>query len=306
MKRYLIGRCLSLLFTIWVVATLTFIMTVVLPRDPARALVGPKGTPEQLAAARERLGLDDPLAVRYMRYFSRLAKLDLGYSYEYRRSVGSILLDRLPWTSLLALGALSVQIGVGIPLGLVTAARAHGLIDRLSFAITMLIIALPSFWIGLVLMYLLAFRWPLFPLGGTGGVLSIVLPSLALGLPGAAWYTRLVRDTALETLHTDFVRALRSRGLPGHVILGKHVLRVIFSPLLTMMAIDFGGFLGGAVLVESVFGWPGLGQAAYLAIRNADLPLMMATVIVGSFFVLVLNLVADLARLWIDPRVRLA
>ncbi len=289
----------------WVVATLTFALTVVIPRDPARSLVGPKGTDAQIAAVRARLGLDDPLAVRYVRYLARLARFDLGYSYQYRRETRDILLDRLPWTSILAVGAISVQITLGIFLGLVTARYANGLADRAILAVTMLIIALPTFWIGLVLLYLLAFRWPIFPLGGTDGFLAVVLPSLALGLPGAAWYARVIRDTTLETLHNDFVLSLRSRGIPSRVIMGKHVLRVVASPILTMIAIDFGGFLGGAVLIESVFGWPGIGQAAFLAMRNADIALLMATVLMGSFFVLTLNLLADLARCWVDPRVRI-
>jgi peptide/nickel transport system permease protein len=133
----------------------------------------------------------------------------------------------------------------------------------------------------------------------------VALPALALGLPGAAWYSRFVRDTALETLHGEFVRALRSRGLPPRVILGKHVLRSVISPVLTLMAIDFGVFLGGAVLIETVFGWPGLGLTAYEAMQGKDIALLMATVLFGSFFVLVLNLLADLLRVWVDPRVRL-
>jgi peptide/nickel transport system permease protein len=169
----------------------------------------------------------------------------------------------------------------------------------------MITIALPGFWIGLVLLYLLAFRWPLFPLGGADEPRAIVLPALALGLPGAAWYSRLVRDTALETLHGEFVLALRSRGLPPRIIVGKHVLRTVISPVLTLMAIDFGLFLGGAVLIESVFGWPGLGLTAYEAMQSKDIALLMATVLFGSFFVLVLNLLADVLRVWIDPRVHL-
>jgi ABC-type dipeptide/oligopeptide/nickel transport system permease component len=305
MTRYLLRRLVGILVTLWVVATITFALTVLIPRDPARSLVGPKGTDAQIAAVRARLGLDDPLAVRYVRYLAHLARFDLGYSYQYRREVRDILLDRLPWTIFLAAGAMSVQTGLGIVLGLGTARYANGLADRAILGISMFIIALPTFWIGLVLLYLLALRWPIFPLGGTGGPLAVVLPSLALGLPGAAWYARIIRDTTLETLHNDFVLSLRSRGIPGRVIMGKHVLRVVTSPILTMMAIDFGGFLGGAVLVESVFGWPGIGQAAFLAMRNSDIALLMATVLIGSFFVLVLNLLADIARFWVDPRVRI-
>jgi peptide/nickel transport system permease protein len=295
MGRYLLRRGSAILLTLLIVATITFTLTVLIPADPARTIVGPKGTPEQVAQVRQRLGLDDPLPVQYARYLGDVARFDFGYSYGYRREVRDIL----------AAAALLVQFGIGVPLGLLTAARAEGSVDRAALAWTMLTISLPGFWIGLVLLYFFAFRLPIFPLGGASEVRSVVLPALALGLPGAAWYSRLIRDTALQTLHSEFVQALRARGIPARAILGKHVLRVTISPVLTMMAIDFGVFLGGAVLVESVFAWPGLGLTAYEAMQRADVSLLMATVLLGSLFVLVLNLLADLARVWIDPRVQL-
>lgn len=306
MARYLLRRGGAILLTLLIVATITFTLTVLIPADPARTIVGPKGTPEQVAQVRQRLGLDDPLPVQYVRYLGDVARFDFGYSYGYRRDVRDILVDRLPYTAVLAAAALLVQFGIGVPLGLLTAARADGIADRLALAWTMLTISLPGFWIGLVLLYLFAFRLPIFPLGGATELRSVVLPALALGLPGAAWYSRLIHDTALQSLHSDFVRALRARGIPARSILGKHVLRVTISPVLTMMAIDFGVFLGGAVLVESVFAWPGLGLTAYEAMQRADVSLLMATVLLGSLFVLLLNLLADLARVWIDPRVHVS
>ena len=303
--RYLLRRAIGIALTLLAVATATFALTVLIPADPARTIVGPKATPEQVALVRQQLGLDDPIPVQYGRYLADLAGLDLGYSYSYGRDVRAILADRIPFTVALAAAALVVQLGIGTTVGLLTAARADGPGDRLALGWTMVTIALPGFWIGLVLLYLFAFRWPLFPLGGADEPRSVVLPALALGLPGAAWYSRLVRDTALQTLHSEFVQALRSRGLPPRVIVGKHVLRSVISPVLTLMAIDFGVFLGGAVLIETVFGWPGLGLTAYEAMQGKDIALLMATVLFGSFFVLVLNLLADLLRIWVDPRVRL-
>ena len=304
MHRYLMRRLAGIALTLLAVATVTFALTVLIPRDPARNIVGPKGTAAQLAVVRAELGLDDPLPVQYVRYLGRLVRLDFGYSYENRREVRDIMVDRVPWTALLAVGALTVQFGIGISVGLLIATRAGGMADRVAVVWTMLTISLPSFWIGLVLLYLFAFRWSIFPLGGTDGLSALVLPALALGLPGAAWYSRVVRDATLECLHADFVLSLRARGIPARTIVGKHVLRNVLSPIFTMMAIDFGVFLGGAVLVESVFSWPGLGQTAFLAMRNADVPLMMATVLFGSLFVLLFNLLADIARGWLDPRVR--
>jgi peptide/nickel transport system permease protein len=164
--RYLLRRALGIALTLLVVATVTFALTVLIPADPARTIVGPKATPEQVALVRQQLGLDDPLPVQYGRYLADLARLDLGYSYAYQREVRAILADRIPFTVALAAAALVVQLGIGVPVGLLSAARADGPGDRLALGWTMVTIALPGFWIGLVLLYLFAFRWPLFPLGG--------------------------------------------------------------------------------------------------------------------------------------------
>ena len=190
-------------------------------------------------------------------------------------------------------------------LGLATASRAGGVLDRTTLGWAVLTISLPTFWLGLILLYVFAFQLALLPLGGADSISSIVLPSITLGIAGAAWYSRVVRQAASEALGSEFVHQLRAKGLPRRTILYKHVLRTSLSPVLTMMAIDFGFFLGGAVLVESVYSWPGLGLASYQAMQTGDTPLLMGCVLVGSAFVLVLNLAADLARTMIDPRVRL-
>jgi peptide/nickel transport system permease protein len=304
-RRFVLRRVAGIVAALALVSLFTFLMTFAIPHDPARAIVGPRGTDEQLVFIRNQLGLDDPLVVQYGRYMGHLAQLDLGYSYTNRRPVLEILVERLPRTALLALAAMVVQFAIGIPVGLLAAARAGGVTDRLSLALSLLIISLPSFWLGLVLIYLLAYRWPVFPLGGADSPQAIVLPALTLGLAGAAWYVRVMRASATEFLHSDFVQALRAKGVPRRALLFKHVLRAALGPMLTMVAIDFGLFLSGAVVVESVFGWPGLGLAAFQAISTGDAPLLMGCVLVGSFFVLLLNAAADALRAFVDPRVRL-
>ena len=270
-QRFLLRRVAGIVVTLAVVATFTFSLTFLLPSDPARLIVGPKGTPEQIALVEKRLGLDDPIYVQYGRYLRDLARLDFGYSYVYERPVSDILVERIPRTALLAVAALIVEFGIGLPLGLFLAARAGGIGDRIALSWALLQISFPAFWVGLVLLYLFAFKFTIFPLGGSELPLGLVLPALTLGLPGAAWYSRIMRETTLEILHSEFVQALRAKGAPPRAILFKHALRTALSPILTMMAIDFGFFLGGAVLVESVFAWPGLGFTALQALRGGDI-----------------------------------
>ena len=304
-RRFLLRRTVGIATTLVTVATFTFLLTFVVPSDPARSVLGPRATPAQVEQAHATLGLDDPLPQQYVRYVGNLAQLDFGDSYIYKEHVSTILRERLPWTALLAGAALFIELVIGVPLGLVLAARAHGALDRAALTWTVVQVSLPTFWFGLVLLYFLAFKAPLFPLGGSGFPLPLVLPALALGLPGAAVCSRIMRDVSLDVMNSDFVRALRAKGMPPRTILFKHVLRSALSPVLTMIAMDFGVLMSGAVLVESVFAWPGLGSASYDAMANGDVPLLMASVLVLSLVVLVMNLLADIARAMLDPRIRL-
>lgn len=303
--RFIVLRALGMLLTLFAVCSFTFVLTFAVPQDPARAVVGPKGTPQQIQIVRQQLGLNDPILVQYGRYISHVATGDIGYSYAQRRPVLDILVERLPYTAALAAGAIAFQILVGLPLGLAGAARAGGVVDRVSLVGSLLVIALPGFWIGLLLLFLLAYTWPLFPLGGAASPLALVLPAITLGLPGAAWTSRIMRGEAYQFLRSDVVRGLRAKGMPPSRILLLHTLRTASGPVLTMLAIDLGYFLGGAVLIESVFSWPGIGLTSYQALSQNDVPLLMGCVIVGSVFILVLNLAADLIRVKVDPRVSL-
>lgn len=299
------ARLLGMLLTLLAVLTFTFMLTFAVPQDPARSVVGPKGTPEQLAEVREQLGLDDPIPVQYGRYLVNVVRGDLGFSYSQRRGVREIMVERIPYTALLAAGALIFQMLVGVPLGLLSAARAGGLVDRAGLVGSLLVIALPPFWVGLLMLYAFAYTWRIFPLGGSALPMGLVLPSVTLGLAGAAWTSRVMRAAAYEVLHGDGVRALRAKGLKPYAIVGRHTLRAAVSPVLTMLALDLGFLLGGAVLVESVFNWPGLGLTSYQAMQQNDVPLLMGCVVAGSVFILVLNLLADILRAKVDPRVTL-
>jgi peptide/nickel transport system permease protein len=290
--------------TLWFVVTLTFALTFAVPTDPARAIGGPKASPEQLDSIRVSLGLDDPLPVQYVRYLSGVLHLDLGYAHSQRAPVAEIVFGRLPYTALLAFSAVLFQLVVGGALGLWAAVRAGGWFDRAVFVGALVVVALPQFWVGLLLLYLFGFELGWLPLGGSALPAGLVLPALTLGLAGAAWTSRIVRATASEALESNTVLGLRSRGIAPSRIVLKHVARLAAGPVLSVLALDFGLLLGGAVLVETVFGWPGIGRTAFQALQQNDVPLLMGTVIVGSIFVLVINALLDVARSVLDPRTR--
>jgi peptide/nickel transport system permease protein len=302
--RRVAGRAGFILVTLWFVVTLTFLLTYAVPTDPARAIAGPKATAAQLDKVRLSLGLDDPMPRQYARYLAGVARFDLGQSHSQRRPVGEIVRERLPYTALLAFCAILFQLVVGGALGLWSAVRAGGLVDRTAFLVALLVVSLPQFWVGLLLLYLFGFELGWLPLGGAALPEGLVLPSLTLGLAGAAWTSRIVRATASEALVSNTVLGLRGRGIAPRRIVLKHVVRLSAGPVLSMLALDFGLLLGGAVLVESVYGWPGIGKTAYQALQQNDVPLLMGTVIIGSVFVLVINAGLDVARLALDPRTR--
>jgi len=301
----LVARRLGfMLVTLWFVVTLTFALTFAVPTDPARAILGPKATQDQLNTIRRTLGLDDPMPMQYVRYLSGVAVLDLGYSHSQRAPVSQIVFLRLPYTALLASSAILFQLVVGGALGLWAAVRAGGWLDRSVFVGALIVVALPQFWVGLLLLYFFGYELGWLPLGGSSLPDGLVLPALTLGLGGAAWTSRIVRATASEALASNTVLGLRGRGIAPRRIVLKHVVRLAAGPVLSVLALDFGLLMGGAVLVESVFGWPGIGKTAFQALQQNDVPLLMGTVIVASIFVLVINAVLDIARAYLDPRTR--
>jgi peptide/nickel transport system permease protein len=306
MGAFLLRRLLFLGLTLLLVATFTFLLTFVIPSNTAEILAGPRTGVRDLEEIRTELGLDDPILVQYGRYLANVLSLDLGYSYTHRSNVASVIAERLPWTLYLAIAAMVLSMGIGIPIGLLSAAKQDGWFDRTTLGGALLVISIPQFFLGLLLLYVFAYRIPLFPLGRAESPSAVCLPAIALGLPGAAWYSRIMRASAVDTLHSEFVRSLRAKGTPKRALLFKHAFRAAFSPVLTMTAIDFGFLLGGAVIVESVFSWPGIGLTTYQAVRAGDTALVMGCVLVGAFFVLAMNLASDLARAALDPRVRLA
>jgi peptide/nickel transport system permease protein len=305
MVRYLAGRLawalVILLGTTWI----TFAIVFMVPGDPARVMAGPRADAETLATIRKELGLDRPVLVQYGQYLARVVRGDLGRSYATRQPVATTLARRLPATMTLALAALAVAIVVGVLGALLTAPLADGWVDRAALIGSLALLSAPVFWLGMIGLYYVGFRWRLVPLGGAGGFRHLVLPALVLGIGTGAYYARLLHANLQQVLHEDYIRAARARGVGERRLLAVHTLRNAALPLITVIGLDFASLMNGVVLTETVFHWPGLGRLAFDAVLALDVPLIMGTVLLSAGLVVVTNLAVDLVYRWVDPRIRL-
>ncbi len=302
---YLLRRLIGTVGVIFLVATATFIMVFLMPGDAARMYAGPRAPEETVQRIRVLWGLDQPLPVQYVRYLGRALQGDLGESTRDKRPVLQAVFERLPATIQLALAGLFVELLVGVPLGILAATRPGSWIDQLATIIALLGISIPQFALGLVALYLFGFVIPIFPLRGYGTRLHLVLPALVLGIGGTAFYSRVLRNSILEVTGEDYVRTARAKGLSPRVVMTRHILRNALMPVVTLAGLDLATLLGGVVVIEAVFGWPGIGLQAWNAIRNQDTPMIMGTVLFASVAVVFLNLFVDVLYIAIDPRVRL-
>ncbi|MBK8026850.1 MAG: ABC transporter permease [Chloroflexi bacterium] len=305
MTAYLIRRLIGAVGVVFGVATFTFIMVFLMPGDAARMYAGPRAPEATVQRIREIWGLDQPLPVQYVRYIGRALQGDLGNSTRDNRPVLTVVLERLPATIQLAFAGLFVELIIGVPLGILAALRPGSWIDQLATIVSLIGISIPSFALGLIALYVFGFLIPLFPLGGYGTPLHLVLPALTLGIGGTAFYARVLRNNLLEVMGEDFIRTANAKGLSARAVLTRHTLRNAMLPTVTLAALDLALLLGGTVVIEAVFGWPGVGLQAFQAIRNQDTPLIMGTVLFASIAVVGINLLVDLLYATLDPRVRL-
>ena len=308
MGRYIIRRLLWAVVVVLCVSLITFLLAFAIPADPAKGIAGPHATPAVLMQIRHQLGLDRPLYYQYALYMWHLVHGNLGYSYINQLPVTQSILQRFPATAMIAIFGIIFELLIGIPIGMMSALRQYSVRDRAFTVFSLIGVSMPTFFLGMLLLYFFAFRMSIFPnLGAYQGALHplyFVLPGLTLGVTGAAWYSRMLRSKMLDILNADYVKAARAKGLPERVVVWRHIMRNAWSPIITLLGMDVGWFLGGVVVVEIVFGIPGIGWQAWQAIENLDHPMIMGTVEFAALLVVFANLVTDIAYTWLDPRVK--
>lgn len=304
MSAYLARRLVQAAFILLGVTLITFVLLYALPADPARMIAGRSATAETVDRIRAELGLDQPLLVQYGRFLGRLGRGDLGRSYAQKVQVTELLSSRITATVWLMLGGIFFELLIGLPAGVLAALRRHSRLDRSVMLGAFLGVSAPQFVVGLLLLYVLAYKWPVFPLGGYGSLAHLILPAVTLGIAGGGWYARMMRSAMLDVVHQDYVRTARAKGAGEGRVVVRHALRNALLPVVSMIGLDFGTFMGGVVVVESVFSWPGIGQLAWQAIQIVDIPVIMGVVVLSALAILLGNLLADLVYPLLDPKIR--
>jgi len=302
-QRYIIQRLFHGIFVLFGVSLVTFLL-IHLTGDPAAAMLGPDATPDEIQELRERRGFDDPLVIQYLRYLSSLARFDFGTSHLYNQEAFSLVIERVPATFELTIAALVITLAFSVPLGIWSAVKRDSMIDRLSAVFVFGNQAMPVFWAGILGIMIFSIRLGWLPASGRGSLKHLLMPAIVLGLHSAAYQTRLLRSAMLDVLNEDFVRTARAKGLREFVVINTHALRNALIPLITATGIQFASLMGGAVITETVFAWPGVGRLAVQAINNRDIPLVMAATFFFALTILIVNLLVDLSYGLVDPRVR--
>ncbi|MFW6368529.1 MAG: ABC transporter permease [Spirochaetota bacterium] len=303
MQRYLFTRLIQSALLMVGVLVITFFM-VRLTGDPASTMVPRDASPERIEEVRERMGFNDPLLVQFGRYMGGAAVGDFGRSLHYRRAAMPMVLERVPATIELTLAALGFALIISIPLGIIGGSRPGTIWDTLARAFGLLGQTIPNFWLALMLIVVFAvdLRW--FPSFGRGGLNSLVLPAIALGFFPLGQFTRLVRSAVLEVRSEDYIRTAYSKGIEERQVLLRHVFRNVSITLVSIVGVQFGYMLGGSIYIESIFSWPGIGRMINEAVQARDFPLVQAIAVFSAGFVVVLNLLTDIAYALIDPRIR--
>ena len=305
MLRLLLVRAVHAVFVIWGAVTVIFLALRVISGDPAALMLGPTATKEQLAAARGELGLDQPLWTQYLEYLGQAARLDFGESVRVGSAALPHVLERTPATMVLAVAALLVVVALGVPLGIAAGRRAGGPLDRFISTAALVTQSMPTFWVGIMLILLLAGQLRVLPSGGAGTPAHLLLPAITLGLPFVALVARLVRSGVLEESRQGYVRTAHAKGLSPRVVFYGHVLRNVLVPVVTVLGLVLGQFVGSAVVIETVFAWPGLGKLLVESILYRDYAVVQAAVALIAVVYVTLNLLVDVAYGYLDPRIRL-
>jgi len=323
MLQYLVRRLLWSVVLFVAVTLVTYVIFFLVPANPARQAAGQSASPERVAEVEEFLGLNDPVYVQYFKFLKRLV-IDgsLGQSFVDRSSVNDEIFRAAPITASLVFGAMAMVLAISVPIGILSALRPRSLLDRAAMTYVLIGISLPSFWIALVLSYLIGYKLGWTPIAGycevvsvpeaanCGGLLDwayhMILPWFALAIVQAGVYVRFIRAEVMETMSQDYVRTARAKGAPERTVMKDHILRNALLPVVTILGMDIGLLLGGAIFIETVFGLNGLGGTAIRSIGQFDLPTLQGVVIFGAVAIIIFTLIVDLLYAWIDPRIRLS
>ena len=287
------------------VMCLVFVLIHLVPGDPVEVMLGESAQPADKEALREALGLNQPVHLQLLDYLARLVRLDLGTSIYSRRPILDILLERIPATIELGIAALWVATFLALPLGILAAMHRNTLLDFGAMGFALVGVSIPNFWMGPMLILVGALWLGWFPVSGREGFMSLVLPALTLGTAMAAILSRMIRSALLEVITEEFIRTARAKGLTEWRVIAHHGLRNALLPVITLLGLQLGALLGGAIITETVFSWPGIGLLVVEAIQRRDYPVVQATVLFISLSYVLVNLLTDLLYAWIDPRVRI-
>ena len=303
MGSYILKRLAEAIVVCFGISIITFLLLHV-AGDPVRLLLSIEAKAEDAALLRTSLGLDRPLYVQYGVFLKGLLQLDFGKSLFIREPALSLVLERFPATVQLTIAGMVIALLIAIPLGVVAAIRRYSFLDNLCTALAVSGQAMPIFWLGLMLIILFAVQFRLLPASGRGSVWHLLMPAFTLGASLAPITLRMTRSKMLDILSADYIRTARAKGLREQIVLFRHALRNASIPIVTILGLQFGRLLGGAIVTEAVFAWPGLGTLALSAIRNFDYPLAQACILTMAFIIVIVNLAVDVLVGWLDPRVR--
>jgi peptide/nickel transport system permease protein len=300
---FLLPRLAQAAFVVVVVVTVVFFVTRV-AGDPIKLLAPIDASPEQIAELRSREGLDRPILRQYVDYLGDIVRMELGNSFRTGRPAITEVRARVGYTVQLGLAAIGFSLLVGLPVGVLAAVYRGTFIDLLLRFVALIGQAAPNFWLGLILIIVFAVKLPVLPTGGSGSLKHLILPAVTLGSFSAAALTRLTRSTMLEVLSSDYIRTARSKGLKERVVIARHALRNSMLPVITVLGIQVGTIISGAIVVETVFAWPGMGRLMIQSINNADYPVVQIAVMLIAMTIAVVNLLVDISYSWLDPRVK--
>lgn len=314
MTTYILKRLLALVFVLLGISIIVFFLLQMVPGDPALALLGPMATPENLANLRAALGLDQPIFIQYLRWLGKIVQGDFGTSIQQRTAVLPLLVERFGNTLILTVTSVVISTLIGIPAGIISATRQYSIFDRLSMLLALFGNSMPAFWLGLMSILIFSLRLGWFPAAGMWPIVGdrtffallqhLTLPAVTLGISTAAVTARITRSSMLEVIRQDYVRTAHAKGLRSALVTRRHALKNALLPILTVIAVQFGFLLGGAVITETVFSWPGLGLALYTAISMRDFPIVQGGVLIVATAFVIINLLVDLIYAWVDPRIR--